>query len=195
MAIQPRLYTVEEFETFTDLPENRNRLLELIHGEIAEKVPTEKHGMLAGNVYGPIWNWVQKTKLGRVVMEVRYHKAGDEHNARIPDVSYTSFATNQHQAVEKGSVPHLPDLAVEVKSPDDTMREMREKARYYLANGSKMVWLIIPTKRIIEVYAADFEDTLTTDDILDGRDVLPGFTLAVRDVFADPVDEQNEQDE
>jgi Uma2 family endonuclease len=140
--------------------------------------------MMVGNIYGPLWNFVTPRKLGRVVMEVRHLAPDDERNARIPDISFSSA---KRPIVEKGSVPQMPDLAVEVKSPDDTIRGMREKARYYLAHGTRLVWLVIPEKWLIEVYAPDDEQVLDENDTLTGREVLPDFTLPVRDVFADPM--------
>lgn len=184
MAVQKLAeYTFEEFEEFADSEENCERLLELIDGEIVEKVPTQEHGMVAGNIYGPLWSHVKERKSGRVVMEVRHRMPDDQRNARIPDISYTS---GNKPVVKKGSVPELPDLAVEVKSPNDILKKMREKVRYYLANGTKLVWLVFPDKKVIEVYSADEELILTENDMLTGGDVLPGFTLAVRDIFADP---------
>ncbi len=86
--------------------------------------------------------------------------------------------------VTKGAVPRFPDLAVEVKSPGDSYRQMREKAAYYLANGTKLVWLVYPEKRLVEVYRADGDiQILTGDDTLDGGDVLPGFSMTVSDIF------------
>ena len=80
----------------------------------------------------------------------------------------------------------MPDLAVEVQSPDDYPKEMREKAAYYLANGSRMVWLIFTGKRSrrIEIHRRDQPvQTLNIDDILDGGDVLPDFKVVVKDLF------------
>ena len=185
MVVKQRLYTVDEFEEFADSPENAERLLELINGEIVEKVPTQEHGLIAGNIYAPLWNYIQQHRAGRVVIEVRHRATDDQHNARIPDVSYTA---GNKPLVKRGSVPQMPDLAVEVKSPDDTIREMREKARYYLSNGSRMVWLAYPEKHIVEVYTPDDEQILSETDTLSGGEVLPEFTLAVRDVFLDTVE-------
>lgn len=89
MVVEKRLFTIDEFEAFTALPENHDRNFELINGEIIEKaMPTELHGIIAGNTYGPLWNYTRETKRGRVVFEVRYRLPGDEHNARQPDISY-----------------------------------------------------------------------------------------------------------
>ena len=84
----------------------------------------------------------------------------------------------------------MPDLAVEIKSPSDSGRQMREKAEYYLANGARLVWLVYPQKRLIEAYSLDADvEILLEDDTLTGGDVLPGFASAVAEVFADPLGE------
>lgn len=185
MAVERRLYTAEEFEQFADAPENVHRRLELVEGEIREKMPTEQHGLIAAIIVAALVLFAHPRKLGRVTSETRYRKPGEKRNARIPDIAFSSA---KRPIVEKGSVPEFPDLVVEIQSPDDSLKEMREEARFYLANGSRLVWLVIPDKRLIEVYAADVEDVLTENDKLTGGDVLPGFELPVRDVFADPME-------
>lgn len=101
MAIEHRLYTVEEFEQIADLPENAERRLELVNGEIVEKpMPTEDHGLITTNLILALGNFAHPRKLGRVVGEVRYRKPEDEHNARIPDIAFSSAKRpNVQQAV------------------------------------------------------------------------------------------------
>ena len=177
-------YTVEEFEQLFAEAEHGDRLLELIHGEIVEKMPTEEHGIVAGNTVFALRSYVQTHKSGRVGVEVRHRIPEDECNSRMPDVSYS---TVRRALVTKGSVPTMPDLAVEVQSPDDSIKAMREKAAYYLANGAKLVWLVYPRKRMVEVYAANGHiDMLREGDTLSGEDLLPGFMMPVADFFADP---------
>jgi Uma2 family endonuclease len=77
----------------------------------------------------------------------------------------------------------MPDLCIEIQSPNDTPLSMREKALYYLKNGSRMVWLLFTRRRQVEVHTPDDIQILSIDDTLDGGDVLPGFTLAVKDIF------------
>lgn len=177
-------YTVEEFEQLFAQAEYGDRLLELIHGAIVEKMPTEEHGVVAGNVVFALRSYVQSHKSGRVGVEVRHRLPNDQWNSRMPDVSYS---TARRALVIKGSVPAMPDLAVEVQSPDDSIKAMREKATYYLANGAKLVWLLYPRKRMVEIYSANGEiDILHEGETLSGEDLLPGFTLPVIDIFADP---------
>lgn len=183
MAIERKLYTVEEFEEFITLPENDERLLELIDGEIVEKAFAERQSVIAGNFYSALWNFAEPRKLGRVVFEVRYRVPDDQHNSRIPDVSFTS-AARLLPIVEEGAVPLIPDLCIEVQSPGDTPKQMRDKAAYYLANGARLVWLAYSKKRMVEALYPNGEfDIFHEGETLTGGDVLPGFSLAVSDLF------------
>jgi Uma2 family endonuclease len=182
--VKKRLVTADEFEHLLTLPENQDRLLELINGEIVEKMPTEEHGIVAVNVVTPLHSFVKRDKLGRVGVEVRQRLPNDPLNSRMPDISFSSA---RRPLVTRGGVPEMPDLAVEIKSPDDTVKEMREKAAYYLAHGARLVWLIYPAQRMIEVYTLDEVEILIEGDVLSGGDVLPGFSMPVADVFADPL--------
>ena len=183
MAIpeKTRLYTVDEFDEILARQENADRLLELINGEIVEKVPTQLHGFIAGNIFGFFWNYSRDKGIGVAVMEVRHRVPGDKHNDRIPDVSF--YLDASQPLVERGPVPRLPDIAVEVKSPDDSYTQLQEKADYYLANGTKLVLLAYTEKRLLVVRTPDNEDILTEDETFDGGDVLPGFTLPVKEIF------------
>jgi Uma2 family endonuclease len=177
MVDTPKLYTVEEFEALIARPENAGRRLELINGEIYEKMPTEEHGMVILVIAGEIYIYLKQNPIARAGVEVRHRVEGDVHNDRMPDLSVTTDM--------RGPVPQMPDLAVEVKSPDDTYRVMRDKAAYYLQHSTRLVWLVYPEKRLVEVYRPDADSALLDiNDSLDGGEVLPGFRLAIKDLFA-----------
>jgi Uma2 family endonuclease len=184
MAITERLITVDEFEAFIELPENADRTFELIDGEIIEKMPTERHGLTAGTLYGWLWSFITPRKLGRLVIEVRYRLPEHEHDSRIPDISFT-LAERVQPVVDEGASPVFPDLAIEVQSPHDRVTKMREKAAYYLANGVKMVWLVLVKHKLVEVYrhGVDDVDILNIDQMLTGYELLPGFSMPVRAIF------------
>lgn len=175
-----QLKTIADFDAF--LQEHPDRLYELINGEIVEKVPTEEHSLIAGNIFAELRAYVKPRDLGRVAFEVRRQIPDDKHNARLPDVEFTS-KDRLLPVVKEGAVLQMPDLAVEIKSPSDTYIGLREKAIYYLKNGSSLVWLVYPEKQQIEVHTDDAVHTLNMDDTLNGGDVLPDFELAVADVF------------
>lgn len=187
MTIEVRRMTVDQFEAFADTPENADRLLELVDGEISEKMPTEYHGIIVLNIGGELRAFVLAHDLGRVGVEIRHRNPDDAFNARIPDISFTS-KSRLSDVVTRGSVPQLPDLAVEVKSPDDSYLQMRAKAAWFIAHGTRMVWLVYPEKRLVEVFyrdenGAESIDIFTSSESVDGLDVLPGFALPLAVIF------------
>lgn len=184
MAVNPRYpTTLDDFEVFINLPENQDRLFELISGEVVEKVPTERHSLVAGNFYAPLREFVKPRRLGRVLFEARHKAPNDTHNSRLPDVSFTS-AKRLLPVVEAGPIPLIPDLCIEVQSPGDTPKQLRDKAAYYLANGAKLVLIAYPKKRMIEAQYPDGEfDIFRDGETITFGDLLSGFTLSVTSVF------------
>ncbi|MBN8592933.1 MAG: Uma2 family endonuclease [Anaerolineae bacterium] len=182
-VLAPVTTTADEFEAFIARPENADRRFELINGEIVEKMPTEKHSLVSGNAYFLIRAFVEPRGLGRVAFEVRRRVPEDNRNTFLPDVEFTS-ASRLQPIVERGPAYQMPDLIIEVQSPDDTIPDMRAKAAYYLQNGATLVWLVLTLKRMVMVLTATTEDILREEDTLDGGDVLPGFILPVKDLFA-----------
>lgn len=182
MAVQ-QAYTIKEFEDFVAQPENAEWHFELIDGEIVRKMPTQQHAFIIAILTAALMNFLSRNPLGRALVEARYRLPGDERHDLIPDLS---FVTNEKGAlVTKGAAPYLPDLAVEVQSPDQSDKFMADKAAYYLANAVRMVWLVYPEKQLVEVLTPDDRHLLNDADTLDGGSVLPGFSLAIRDIFAE----------
>jgi hypothetical protein len=86
---QPRQrLTAADFEAFADHPDNIERRLELIDGEIVEKMATEQHAEIAANITFRLKLYQEATNNGSTAVEARYRKPDDDHNALIPDVSY-----------------------------------------------------------------------------------------------------------
>jgi Uma2 family endonuclease len=176
--------TLEDFERFLRQPENQERRFELINGEIMErKEMTEERGVILGNIAGHLHQFVTPRQLGRLAISVDYSVPGDDYNFRTIDIS---FSMSREPIVKIGTVKRMPDLAVEFKTRDMKLSVVREKAMFYLAHGSRMAWLVFPERRHMEFYHQEIAIVLNENDILDGGDVLPGFTLAARDIFKDP---------
>lgn len=181
MAVETKLVTFDEYEAFAMLPENANTYFELINGEIVQKVPTKQHGLIAGRFIGEIYIYLQEHP-GEVAPEVLHRLPEDTFNGRMPDVAV--YADPTKPEIKRGAVPEMPDLAIEIQSPNNTYKARREKAAYYLANGSRIVWLAYSEKRIIEVQTKNDVKLLGEDDTLDGGDVLPGFSLPIGKIFS-----------
>jgi Uma2 family endonuclease len=182
MLVQERKYMLDEFHAISELPENRDRLLELINGEIIEKMAGFEPSEIAGEILYRIKQWLEGNPIGRVSGADGSYilSPGDE---VMPDVGYISKLRMPDKPARQ--VLMAPDLAVEVKSPFDNIRTIREKATLYLAHGTQMVWLVFPETRRVEVYTADGEIAdIGLSGEIDGGQVLPGFKLEVRRLFS-----------
>jgi len=182
--VAPKLtMSLSGFEAFLARPENTGRRFELIDGEPVEKMVSEVHGILVMYLGAMLINYTLANPIARITTEVHHHAPKAPETIYQPDIAVTRY-DRALPPTEEMAVALMPDLAIEVKSPSNTYKELRDKAEYYLAHGSKLVWLVIPSKRLIEVYRAEGDlDILTIEDHLDGETVLPDFKLSVQAVF------------
>jgi len=109
--------------------------------------------------------------------------------ALIPDVAFVSAGRLPPLGTPAArAYPRLvPDLVAEVVSPSQYHPEMNSKAKFYLECGVRLVWILWPEAREVEVWRPSTLDAPTTildaTASLDGLDVLPGFTCPVADLL------------
>jgi Uma2 family endonuclease len=105
---------------------------------------------------------------------------------RIPDVAFISWDRLPGRRIPQQPVPTVAaDLAVEVLSEGNTAAEMALKREDYFRAGVRLVWEIDPVAPTVRVFTSGNDFRLLTEaDTLDGGDVLPGFTLSLREFFA-----------
>ena len=178
-----RLMTVDEFEDLLRLPENRDRNLELIDGTIVEKaMPTEEHSLTVNLWLFYLTSWAMENEVGLPGPEHRFKVSGIDNNSRQPDISMT-LETDTPITIQ-GATLRAPDVIVEVKSPDDTILQMRDRATWYIANGVKLVYLHFPRQQFIEAHrpGQDVEIFALSETII-GYDVLPGFSISIEKLF------------
>ena len=179
MAIQDRIYTISEFEALEAA--NDDQLLELINGKVVEKVPTHQRSRIVVALIKLLVAYLNTKEIGRLLTRASYRMPGDDHNARIPDLS---FVPTDKIWREKTPAPFMPPLAIEVQSPNQSEKSLHDKAHYYITNGSQLVWIILMEKRTVIVHTPTGQHTLTIDDTLSGTDVLPGLKIDVAALFA-----------
>jgi Uma2 family endonuclease len=171
-----------------ELEAREDRLFELIDGILVEKGMGFKESLIAAFLIEVIRAFVRQRKLGLVTAPDGFMRL-TARRVRIPDVAYVSWGNVPGGRVPKEPIPSLvPDLAIEVLSESNTRKEMATKRRDYLGNGSKLVWEVSPDERTVDVYCdpkdPDRAQRLSEGDVIDGGDVLPGFSLPLRDIFA-----------
>lgn len=159
---------------------------ELIEGLLHKMEPAGFfHGATGIYLTGPLSVYVDDHDLGLVVMaETGFKVQIDPDTVLAPDIAFVAKANLPSPLPRHGFFAGAPDLAVEIVSPSETMDDVDEKVGKYLDAGTKLVWIIRPIRRRIEVHRANGESLfLTEKDVLDGEDVVPGFTLPVSRIF------------
>ena len=161
---------------------------ELIRGVLCETMSTgQEHGEIAANLTIALGTFVKPRKLGRITTSdagVRLER--DPDTVREPDVAYFSAERMPPGVRVTGYSETVPDVVVEVRSPSDTHREVNDKARMWVSYGVRLVWVVHPDTRTVDIHQpGEAVATLGEDDALDGLDALPGFTCPVSEVFAE----------
>ena len=171
------------------LEARENRLFELVDGVLVEKAMGFYESFLAMRLVQFLLAFVERHALGIVAGEAGMMRFAPG-LVRIPDVSFVSWDRLPQRRVPRQPIPDLvPDLAVEVLSEGNTRREMEQKLQEYFTAGVRLVWYVDPVLQEVHVYTApDQREVLTADHTLHGGAVLPGFTLLVRQLFAEPTE-------
>ena len=178
-----RLMTVEELWALPEKPGVRH---ELVDGELVE-VPGAGalHNLIAALIYELLRDFVRARDLGLAFTDgVGYIVGRSPDRVRIPDASFVSWGQVPEGGVPEGFWPLVPDLAVEVVSPNDRADDVHDKVREYLDAGARLVWVLWPRRRSVTAHTpGGVTRELGPDEELDGGDVLPGFRVHVAELF------------
>jgi Uma2 family endonuclease len=157
---------------------------ELWKGELIRMSPGKiRHGIDAGQLAIKLGAYLDAHPLGRLCIAESGFRIGPSNSVIAPDLA---FIHKERLALfppdEYG--PVSPDLAVEVVSPSNTRIKIKDKVAAYLAGGARLAWVLHPKRKQIRVHRADgTESLLTAKDRLDGEELLPGFSVPVRELF------------
>jgi Uma2 family endonuclease len=158
---------------------------ELIGGRLVRmNPPNHEHGRIALDLGAELRQFVRANDLGHVVVESGYTLTRNPDTVRGPDVSFVRKGRPNYPPAS-GFFVGSPDLAVEVRSPDDTIAELLDMAAEYLGAGTELVWIVDPADATVRVLRRDAAMvTLGVNDVLDGAAVVPGFQLPLGELFA-----------
>jgi len=158
-------------------------LYELVDGQLVEKSMSSLANKSAGLIIYRIAAWC--VKAGGDVLPEQSIQCFPIHPelVRRPDVAY--FGPDKSPRLEEvGNVTVAPDLAVEVISPNDRIDDLEEKIAEYLTAGVKVVWAVNPKFRWVRVHRIDAPLVEFREDAhLTAEDILPGFSVSVRDIL------------
>ena len=177
-----KLWTVEELER-EGPPDGR---WELIDGELVEMTPSGGDASYVGGwILTLLSNLVVPRRLGRVYpADAGFVLFPGRKIVRAPDVAFVRAERVPPPEQHAGFLRLVPDLVVEVVSPYDRPGAVAAKAAMWLEAGIRLVWVVNPSTRAVAVHApARDVRVLDAGDALDGEDVVPGFRVAVADLF------------
>jgi Uma2 family endonuclease len=133
-------------------------------------------------------NHAKTARLGRVEVEGLFLIPRTDGTSRRPDVAFISYERwAREKAIPEGAAwPLIPDLAVEVVSPNDPAEAALAKIREYFDAGVRQVWAVYPELRVVHVFESFTTIRVVTGEgVLEGGEVVPGFRLPMATLFED----------
>ena len=182
MVTATRVVTAEELLMF---PDDGFRY-ELVRGVLRKMSPAgSEHGKIAMRLGARLELYVAANKLGQVfAAETGFRISSNPDTVRAPDVAFVSRERIENIGTPEGYFPGPPDLAIEVVSPSDTYTEVEDKVIDWLTAGTKAVFVINPKKRSVSIHQQSGIALLKETDVLSGGEVVPGWSLPIKDLFA-----------
>jgi Uma2 family endonuclease len=174
------LLTAAELE---QMPDDDSVRTELDEGELITRPPASMdHGGIEAEIVGILRDYVKRHGLGKVYGSSAGFRLKED-TVREPDASFvrsSRAATVKNKGFAKGA----PDLAVEIISPSDTVRQIMRKVKQYFAAGTHTVWIVYPDEQEVNVLEATGADRwLKGDDTIEAPELLPGFSVPVSQFF------------
>ena len=177
-----KLMTAEELLA---MPDDGYRY-ELVRGELRQMAPPGLyHGVNGSRIVETLLPHVRRNGLGEVPLpSPGFILSRNPDHVREPDVSFIRQERIDEVGYTRRYFPEAPDLVVEVISPNDRYADVDEKVADWLGAGVQMVIVVNERNRTVHVHTPDGVTELTEADTLDGGDVVPGWRMAVADIFS-----------
>ncbi len=164
---------------------------ELVDGRLEELNVSFLSSLVAGEAYAAIREHSRRANLGWVVPEgTSFQCFPARGKVRRADTAFITLARlTPELASTAGHCPVVPDLVVEVISPDDRAANVNQKVQEWIGAGVRLVWVIDPEARTVFAYHRDrpaSADIVREPDTLTGDPILPGFAVPAADLFRFP---------
>jgi Uma2 family endonuclease len=159
---------------------------EFVNGEWVVKTMSSKSDRVAVRLISVLETFVEERKLGLVFgSETGYQIFGDEKKrVRKPDVSFIRSGVLPDDTAPDGHLFVPPDFVVEVISPNDESISMNEKLIDYLRAGVKLIWVVYPKTRYVEIIRRNgTANWLFGAGTLTGEEIIPGFEISFESLF------------
>ena len=177
-------HSAEELYTLPDDGWSRELQAGLL---VCEPPAGGRHGDIALALGSALRRHVRERGLGRVLAnDTGFVLARDPDTVRAPDIAFVTKERWAGYADPSRFLPGAPDLAVEVLSASNSREAMHAKVADFLAAGTRLIWVVDPEAKTVAVYRTLLAPRFVgLDGVLDGEEVVPGFTLPVAEIFED----------
>ena len=182
MSTSTALMTAEEL---LELPRGQHRY-ELINGELKTMSPSgHNHGRIGAQLSAILWGFVTDHEMGDVYgAETGFILTSNPDTVLAPDIAFINEQRAREFRGTAGYWPGPPDLAIEVLSPDDTSPKTTKNVNQWLGYGAKQVWIVDAKHETVTTHRSLREaTTFASGETVEADDLLPGFKVAVADIF------------
>lgn len=160
---------------------------ELVDGQLVERNVSALSSLVAGKMSTKLDIFVEPLKVGWVFPDNTSFQCFPDEPLKVRKVD-TAFVAVARMSLEdiksEGHIHIAPDLAVEVLSPNDLAYEVNAKIEEWLSAGVKLVWVIDPEAKKVQVHRADGSiSKLGMNDELSGESVISGFRCRVSELI------------
>ncbi len=184
-----KVYTPDDLLTMPD-----RKKYELVDGKLVELEMSMWSSYVAGVIFRIVSNFCVANKLGWVFPEGTSFQCFPDNPDRIrkPDTCFIRMdRLTPEQMQREGHGTVVPDLVVEVLSPNDVAYKVDRKVEEYLDAGAVVVWVVNPDTRTVKTFRSGNQFALYHEDSeITEEDLLPGFQCKVGDLFAAFPDEK-----
>lgn len=183
VPVGEKLLTADEF---LRLCEQRIIKGELVKGVVQETVSAGgEHSEVAAALAMAFGNHVRPRRLGRIsTSDAGVWLERNPDTVREPDMAFFSAEKLPLDVKVRGFYEVIPDLVVEIQSPNDSLGYMAQRVAMWHGFGVPLVWAVYPVSRTVAAHPLEGPAIIyTEDDTLDGGAVLPEFQCPVRDIL------------
>jgi len=136
---------------------------------------------IIGKVGTAFVEYLRQNPIGRAGVGGDFHSVSDTQTIYSFDVAVVLDMSKP--VTREGAVSYMPDIVVDVQKPDERLKPMQDRAKIYIAEGVRVIILIYPAKRIVEMLTPDMSDLFIENDTLT-IDLLPGFAVPIKSLFS-----------
>ncbi|MFN7716743.1 MAG: Uma2 family endonuclease [Pseudanabaenaceae cyanobacterium] len=156
---------------------------ELVDGEVIKKMsPKFFHSRLTSTIWLELSAWANG--IGQVMIEwsVILKKQGKDW-VPVPDLLYVSYDRLAADWRENAPCPVIPELVIEIISPEQTFNQLAQKATDYLAAGVDRVWVVYPPMGSVTVFFNDQPPETYQKDRLLTDPLFPNLAITSEQIF------------